>query len=96
MKRDLRKTAEKVAAFLGKAISETGMDRLMDHLSFQKMKQNATCNLDAIVKAVGAHKGDFMRKGQTGDWKNYFSAEMAQKFDEAFSKSAPGFNFGQI
>lgn len=95
MKRDLRKTAEKVAAFLGKAISETGMDQLMDHLSFQKMKQNSTCNLDAIVKAVGAQKGDFMRKGQTGDWKNYFSAEMAQKFDEAFSKSAPGFSFGQ-
>lgn len=93
MKRDLRKTAEKVASFLEKKIPEKDMDKLMEHLSFQKMKQNPTCNLDAIVKAVGGEEGTFMRKGQTGDWKNYFSNELAEKFNETFKKSVPDFSF---
>lgn len=93
MKRDLRKTAEKVASFLEKKIPEKEMDRLMEHLSFQKMKQNPTCNLDTIVKAVGGEEGTFMRKGQTGDWKNYFSKELAEKFDETFRRSVPDFKF---
>lgn len=94
MKRDLRKTAEKVASFLEKSIREEDMDKLVEHLSFQKMKENPTCNLDAVVKAIGvAQKGDFIRKGQTGDWKNYFSSEMAEKFDELFRKRVPDFSF---
>lgn len=93
MKRDLRKTAEKVAEFLEKQIPEKEMDKLMEHLSFQKMKQNPTCNMDAIVTAVGAQEGSFMRKGQTGDWRNYFSQELAEKFDEAFRNCVPDFKF---
>lgn len=93
MKKDLRGTAEKVASFLDKKIPEMEMDRLMEHLSFQKMKQNPTCNLDTIVKAAGGEEGTFMRKGQTGDWKNYFSEELAKKFDEAFRKCVPDFKF---
>ena len=40
----------------------------------------------------------FLRKGQIGDWRNYFSAELSKKFDEILVSKLEGsglsFDFG--
>ena len=53
------------------------MVRLAEHLKFDNMKNNPNCNPTAGVEW---HGGDFMRKGKVGDWRNYFSQEMGEKF----------------
>ena len=52
MKLDLPKVAAKVAAFLGRDLPEDpeGMQKFMDHLSFDKMKTNAAVNKDDFMQ----------------------------------------------
>ena len=35
-------------------------------------------------------KGDFIRKGQVGDWKNYFTEEQNKRFDSLYAKKIAG------
>lgn len=41
----------KTAKFLGKDLSEDDVSQLMDHLSFQKMRQNPALNLEQFLQA---------------------------------------------
>jgi len=74
MKTDLQAVITKVALFLDKDLSETNITELANHLSFQNMKDNAAVNKEDVLehmrKITGAEKGTFMRKGETGDWRN--------------------------
>lgn len=92
MKKDLRTSIEKVALFLEKTIPKDKMELLLDHLSFENMKKNSACNLEPLLKLkTGEAKNDtLMRKGEIGDWKNYLSPEMSQKFDEFIARNTQG------
>ena len=88
MKKDLAPSVKKVARFLGKEVSEEKVEALVDHLSFKKMKNNPAVNRDNL-KAMNffSGDGDFMRKGEVGNWKNYFTDEMNKRMDEAIDKN---------
>ena len=77
MKRDLPSVIKIVANFLDKDFSETDISELANHLSFKNMKQNDAVNkedvLETMRKITGAEKGSFMRKGDTGDWRNHLT-----------------------
>jgi len=77
MKKDLPAVIKKVATFLDKDISESNIAVLANHLSFKNMKKNAAVNKEDVLevarKLTGAEKGSFMRKGETGDWRNHLS-----------------------
>ena len=77
MKRDLPAVIKTVANFLEKNLSETDTSELANHLSFKNMKVNAAVNKEAVLeirrKMNGAEKGSFMRKGETGDWRNHLT-----------------------
>ena len=77
MKRDLPSVIKIVANFLDKDFSETDISELANHLSFKNMKQNAAVNIEDVLetmrKITGAEKGSFMRKGDTGDWRNHLT-----------------------
>lgn len=92
MKKDLRTAIEKVAIFLEKKIPEEKMELLLDHLSFENMKKNSACNLEAVLKLrTGKVESDpFMRKGEIGDWKNYLSPDMSEKFDDFIATNTKG------
>ena len=51
------------------------------------MKKNPHCNPTAGVEW---HGGDFMRKGEVGDWRNYFSQEMVEKWDAWIGENVNG------
>ena len=82
MKRDLPAIIKRVAHFLDKDLSETEISELANHLSFKNMKKNAAVNkedvLETMRKMTGAEKGTFMRKGETGDWRNHLTEKQLE------------------
>ncbi|RVE40152.1 hypothetical protein evm_015198 [Chilo suppressalis] len=62
--KDLPSTVKKVAAFLGKAVTEEQVRRLCDHLAFDNFKKNKSVNFE-VLKDTGATSTErsFMRKG---------------------------------
>ena len=82
MKKDLSGSLRKAARFLGKELKNE--EALIDHLSFKKMRYNTAVNKDGGKKhGMCLNDGNFMRKGEVGDWKNYFTEEMNKRMDEA-------------
>ena len=87
LKADLAGVIRKVGKFLGKEITEEQVGILVDHLSFKKMKQNKSVNLEGLQDGkILKKEGNFIRKGEVGDWKNYFTDEMSKRMDEAIEK----------
>ena len=87
MKRDLTPSVKKVARFLGKNLSDDMVEKLVNHLSFKQMKDNPAVNKEASRKlGLFTEEGHFMRKGEIGDWKNYFTDDMNKRMDEAIEK----------
>lgn len=84
MKEDLPSVVKKVAQFLEREVTEEQVEMLCDHLSFKRMKKNDSVNNEAIRKVafVPGREGAFIRKGEVGDWKNYFTEEMNVKMDD--------------
>ncbi len=97
MKKDLPSTISKCADFLGVAdkLNDEQMSRLCDHLTFDKMQQNRSVNLEQLYNPDGEDTKEkpsikFIRKGQIGDWKNYMTDEMSERFDEWIDLNSRG------
>lgn len=88
MKKDLKGMIRKTAKFLEKPITDEQTNELADHLSFKNMKGNPAVNLKPIMdvrngKDFFERTGkSFIRKGQIGDWKNFMTPELSEKFDK--------------
>ena len=84
MKEDLPAIIRKVAKFLEKEITEDQVRELSEHVSFKKMKENKSVNNEIIREAafVPGVEGAFIRKGEVGDWKNYFTEDMSCRMDD--------------
>lgn len=92
MKRDLKSQIRKVASFLSTSVTEDQLSVLAHHLHIDNFKKNPNTNR-AELKEKGAafsDRGDFVRKGKTGDWKNYFTVEMNEKFDKWLAEKLRG------
>ena len=50
MKHDLAEVIRKVSSFLGYPVPEQNLPSLVDHLSFDKMKKNASVNKQEFVE----------------------------------------------
>lgn len=102
MKRDLPAVVRRCANFLkvDYQINDEDMKRICEHLKFDKMQSNPAVNLEPILGQLEAgvekdgiqikEESKFIRKGQIGDWKNYISAEMSERFDEWIVKNSRG------
>ena len=90
MKKDLKSSIEAMCTFLEcKSYTDDGKAQLEQHLSFKNFKQSPTLNKQTHVQMcedVGYSNQDegavFVRKGIVGDWLNYFSDELSEKFQE--------------
>ena len=82
--KDLLSSIRAVGEFLNKPLSEEVTQRIAHQCSFEGMAKNPASfqvfpNVDAI---------SFLRKGEVGDWKNHFTAELNEKFEREFLAKA--------
>jgi len=92
MKRDLRSQIHKVAKFLGKSYSDEQVNKLASHLHIDIFKKNPYVNGESGKDTGFMHKdrGNFIRKGKTGDWKNHFTPEMNARFSRFMAEAMKG------
>ena len=81
MKADLATEMKKVAEFIGIYLSDSLMQRIIDDVNIKKMKADST------VRDPGAKPGGaFVRAGQSGEWKKYFTVEQNEWFDQKYKE----------
>ena len=96
MKHDHASHVAKIGYFLGREMDTQLIDTVVTLSSFQSMKSNETTNFDWIPQKVDKPK--HFRKGDIGDWKNYFSPEQSRQMDDLIIANLKGsglqFDFG--
>ncbi|KFP25515.1 Sulfotransferase family cytosolic 1B member 1 [Colius striatus] len=91
LKEDLHREIAKVAQFLGQDLPETTLDAITRHTSFKAMRDNPTTNYSMVPSQIMDQGiSPFMRKGTTGDWKNYFTVAQSERFDQDYMQKMSG------
>ncbi|KAK6620455.1 hypothetical protein RUM44_006856 [Polyplax serrata] len=86
MKKDLPGVIRKTAKFLDVEVTDQQVEKLGEHLSFKSMKNNNKVNyLDLVNEVKDELKTKdndltFIRKGESGGWRNIYSTVMLEKF----------------
>ena len=68
-----------IAKFLKKPLSDDLISRIAEQCTFSGMKKNAASYLLKKPGSVGGTS--LLRKGVVGDWKNYFTPELNERFE---------------
>ncbi|KAM3855215.1 amine sulfotransferase-like [Vipera latastei] len=87
MKKDLRRSVLKICNFLGKQLTEKEVDDVVDKATFDNMKVDSRANYTFVPSHIlDFSKGNFLRKGTVGDWKNIMTVAQSEKFDRVFKE----------
>ena len=67
-----------IANFVNKSLSDDLISRITEQCTFSGMKKNPT---SYAIKNKAAETS-LLRKGVVGDWKNYFTPELNERFEK--------------
>ncbi|XP_054848483.1 sulfotransferase 1B1-like isoform X2 [Eublepharis macularius] len=91
MKEDLAREIRRVKDFLEVDLPEAIVQKIAHHTSFQVMKDNPMTNFENVPSTIfDRTKSSFMRKGEVGDWKNYFTVAQREAFDAHYQQKMEG------
>lgn len=90
MKHNLENTLNVLCTFLNKCLTEEQMLQLTNHLQFKNMKVNPAINPDYLQVVVQKNRPGsdymFVRRGDTGSYKDEMSQEYVNMFNEITRK----------
>ena len=72
LKRDPHQGVQTIAEYFNVTLSKEQIEAIVQYTSFSEMKKNPSTKY--FQKVLGG-KSNYFRKGEVGDWKNYFSEE---------------------
>ncbi|XP_006038617.1 sulfotransferase family cytosolic 2B member 1-like [Alligator sinensis] len=91
LQQDLRGSVGRICHFLGKELSEQQISSVVENASFQTMRENQMSNGSQLSDTIMDHqKGQFLRKGVCGDWKNLLSEEQSRRVDAMYRERMQG------
>lgn len=96
MKKDLRSVINKTSEFIiGKQLTEDQISKLMNHLSFENMKNNKYVNYESVNLLRGKYLNQhsdrkFMRCGTVGSYKAEMNSEIEKQFDKWIKENTQG------
>ena len=79
-----------VSQFLNKPLPVNVIPAVIEHLTFEKMRQNEMVN-GKLEPLFESEISPFLRKGKTGDWKNYFNEEQSAIVDKCYTSVISAF-----
>ncbi|XP_044137490.1 sulfotransferase 2B1-like [Bufo gargarizans] len=90
---DLRGSVVRICKFWGQELDDAQIDLVVKHSSFKSMKENKMSNWSEISPDImDLTKGQFMRKGISGDWKNHFTVAQSEYFDKVYQEKMKDVN----
>ncbi|KAL9974597.1 hypothetical protein ACROYT_G011650 [Oculina patagonica] len=78
LQKDLLSHVRMIANFLNKPLSDDLISRIAEQCTFSGMKKNST----SYVMKNEEGETSLLRKGVVGDWKNYFTPELNERFEK--------------
>ncbi|XP_076986781.1 sulfotransferase 2A1-like [Tamandua tetradactyla] len=91
LSQDIRGRIEVISQFLGKKLNPEELNSVLENASFQVMKDNKMSNFSQLPDYIIDHsKGQLLRKGITGDWKNHFTVAQSETFDKIYQEKMAG------
>lgn len=93
MKENPKREIQKILEFVGCSLPEETVEDIVQHTSFQEMKNNAMTNYRTLPSDLLDHSiSAFMRKGITGDWKSTFTVAQNERFEADYAEKMAGCN----
>ncbi|CAI9557459.1 unnamed protein product [Staurois parvus] len=89
MKEDLEGSIKKISEFFSLPLTEEQVKIIADKGTFKSMKENSKNTHGEMGKVI-------FRKGDVGDWKNYFSEAQSQDMDAKFEECLAGTKLGEV
>eukprot|EP01095_Lingulamoeba_sp_RSL-Kostka_P017532 TRINITY_DN917_c0_g1_i2.p1 TRINITY_DN917_c0_g1~~TRINITY_DN917_c0_g1_i2.p1 ORF type:complete len:300 (+),score=68.61 TRINITY_DN917_c0_g1_i2:80-979(+) len=86
MKNDIRSEIQKIIDFLEITVTNEKIEDVVQKTTFKSMKSNPKTNYSQLDPFRNLDKPKFFRKGEIGDWKNYFSDEQNERFDQMYQE----------
>ena len=83
MKKDITSAVSRIARFIWQSVSQ----ELVEEIS---MKKDNSANYEWIRKYQKPSATNFLRKGEVGDWKNYFTPEQIARLDAVYEEKMKG------